>query len=286
MATQPQKKSSLVPLVIIGIVLALTVGGFAWLYSTSKSPAANNSTSANGRTNTSSTPRAQATVPANAPAGASPVYAIGQPTATVTIEEFADFQCPSCASAHPTMKEIQGAYAGNKNVRFIFRHLPLSIHDKSMDAAASVEAAGMQGQPKFWAMMDQLMANQQSWANAPNYKEIWRGYAEKIGLNVQQWENDASGMGTRGRIELDMARANAIGVRSTPTVYINNKQIPFADVNVSALRQLIDAEIASASQPAPAATTAPATGSNRPAAPANTTNTAPAKDASGEPSKQ
>ncbi len=250
MANQPQKKNSLVPLVIIGIVLAMTVGGIAMLYSTSKPPAAN-STAANRATNAANTPR-PATVPANAPAGASPVYAIGQPSATVTVEEFADFQCPSCASAHPEMKELQGLYAGNKNVRFIFRHLPLSIHDKAMDAAAAVEAAGMQGQPKFWAMMDQLLTNQQAWANAPNYREIWRGYAEKIGLDVVRWENDASGMGTRGRIELDMARANAIGVRSTPTVYINNKPLPFADMNVATMRQVIDAEIATPSQSAPA----------------------------------
>ena len=110
----------------------------------------------------------------------------------------------------------------------------------------------MQGQPKFWAMMDQMMTNQQTWASAPNFKEIWRGYAEKIGLDVSRWENDASGMATRGRIELDATRARAIGVASTPTVYINNKMIPFADVNVATMRQLIDAEIASTSA-APAA---------------------------------
>lgn len=257
MAKQPQKKSSIGPLVIIGIVLALTVGGFAWLYSTSKPPT--NTANGNRAANANGTPRTQPTVAANAPQGASPVYAIGPATASVTIEEFADFQCPSCAVAHPVMKEIQGAYAGNSKVRFIFRHLPLSIHDKAMDAAAGVEAAGMQGQPKFWAMMDQLLNNQQAWANAPNYKEIWRGYAEKIGLDVTRWENDASGMGTRGRIELDMARANAIGVRSTPTVYINNKPVAFADVNVATMRQLIDAEIASA---AAAAANAPAANTN------------------------
>ncbi|MEQ1761706.1 MAG: thioredoxin domain-containing protein [Pyrinomonadaceae bacterium] len=262
MANQPQKKSSLGPLVIIGIVLALTIGGFAWLYSTSKSPTAANTANGNRAANAASTPRAAATVPANAPAGASPVYAIGQPTAAVTIEEFADFQCPSCATAHPVMKEIQGAYAGNKNVRFIFRHLPLSIHDKSMDAAAAVEAAGMQGQPKFWAMMDQMMSNQQNWANAGNYKELWRGYAEKIGLDVQRWENDASGMGTRGRIELDATRARAIGVSSTPTVYINNKPVAFADVNTPTMRQLIDAEIALTAAAAAPAANAPAANSN------------------------
>ena len=271
MAKQPQKKSSIAPIVIIIGVLALTVGGFAWLYSTSQPPA--NTANSNRAVNANSTPRTQPTVAANAPQGASPVYAIGPSNASVTIEEFADFQCPSCAVAHPVMKEIQGAYAGNSKVRFIFRHLPLSIHDKAMEAAAAVEAAGMQGQPKFWAMMDQLLNNQQAWANAPNYKEIWRGYAERIGLDIPRWEADASGMAPRGRIELDMARANAIGVRSTPTVYINNKPVAFADVNVATMRQLIDAEIASSSAPAAPAANAPSANTPTANAPASNSNT-------------
>jgi protein-disulfide isomerase len=256
MAKQQPQKSSLVPAVIIVLVLALTVGGIAYLYSTSKSPTdvANGTNRANSATNTSRTPPV---VPANAPAGASPVYALGQPTATVTVEEFADFQCPSCAVAHPVLKDVQAAFAGNKNVRFIFRHLPLSIHDKAMEAAGAVEAAGMQGVPKFWAMQDQLLTNQRAWANAPNYKEIWRGYAQTIGLDVAKWETDATSMGVRGRIELDMNRANGLGVRSTPTVYINNKPVAFADVNVATMRQLIEAELGNAAgASAPAANAA------------------------------
>ena len=249
------KKSSAVPIVIIALVLILTVGGIAWLYSTSKSPTAvANSSSNRTNANTARTPAA----PINAPPGASPVYAIGQPTAAVTVEEFADFQCPSCSVAHPVMKDVQAAFAGNKNVRFIFRHLPLTIHDKAYDAAAVVEAAGMQGVPKFWSMLDQLMTNQQAWASAPNYRELWKGYAEKIGLDIPKWENDASGMGTRGRVDLDIQRARALGVSSTPTVYINNKPVAFADVNVPTMRQLIEAEIEQTAKGAAPAANAPA----------------------------
>lgn len=255
MAKQPQKKSSLVPAVVVLVVLALTIGGMAYLYSTSKSPtAANSSNSASGsnRGNTAATPP-RATIPANAPQGAAPVYAKGDPTAVVTVEEFADFQCPTCASVHPAMKDVQAAFAGNKNVRFIFRHLPLTqIHNKAMDAAAAVEAAGMQGQPKFWAMMDQLLTNQTEWAlpSVTNYREIWRGYAERIGLDVARWENDASGMAVRGRIELDMARARGIGVSSTPSVYINGNPVALGDMNVATMRPMIEAAIAAATQPA------------------------------------
>jgi len=246
------------PLVIIVIVLILAVGGFYYLYSTSKSPAAANSNTNRSVANASKTP---VTVPANAPPGAAlGINMLGDPTASVTVEEFADFQCPSCSVAHPVMKEVQAAFAGNKNVRFIFRHYPLPMHDKSYDAATVVEAAGMQGGTKFWAMMDQMMMNQQAWANNSNYREIWKEYAAKIGLDVDRWQTDAAGLGTKGRIDLDKARAQGIGVSSTPSVYINNRPVQFADVNVPTLRQLIDAEIQTATKPA--ATTAPAAATN------------------------
>ena len=240
------KKSSFAPVLIILVVLGLAIGGFAWLYSTSKSPSTNtNATASNGRSNAANTSRPGATIAANAPPGAAiGINSIGSPAAKVTIEEFADFQCPSCAVAHPVLKDIQAAFAGNNNVRFVFRHFPLSMHDKAYDAAVAVESAGMQGQEKFWSMMDQLMANQQAWANNPNYREIWRGYAEKIGLDVEKWQNDMAGMASKGRVDLDMQRARAVGVPSTPSIYINGRLIPFSDVNVQAMRQIIETEIA------------------------------------------
>ena len=272
------KKSSLVPALIILVVLAAAVGGFAWLYSTSKSPNANTSAnSANGRTNAANNSRPGTTIAANAPPGAAiGINSIGSPAAKVTIEEFADFQCPSCAVAHPVMKDIQAAFAGNNNVRFVFRHFPLTIHDKSYDAAVAVEAAGMQGQPKFWAMMDQMMSNQQAWANNQNFRELWRGYAEKIGLDTAKWQDDMAGMAAKGRVDLDIQRARGVGVGSTPSIYINGRLIPFSDVNVPAMRQLIDAEIqntASSGAPVGGANTVPSN-----TAPANVTpsNTAPA----------
>ena len=245
------KKSSLAPALIILVVLGLAIGGFAWLYSTSKSPNANTSANAsNARSNTANTARPGTTIAADAPPGAAiGINSIGSPTAKVTIEEFADFQCPSCAVAHPVLKDVQAAFAGNPNVRFVFRHLPLSIHDKAYDAAVAVEAAGMQGQPKFWAMMDQLMSNQQTWAaQGANHRDIWRGYAEKIGLDVQKWQDDMAGFGAKGRVDMDIQRARGIGVSSTPSVYINGRLIPFSDVNVPTMRQLIDAEIQNASK--------------------------------------
>ena len=238
------------PMVIIGIVLLAVVGAGVWLYSSSKPQTTSNTNTSNPNTN-----RAAANQ-LNAPAGATPPNMLGSPTASVTVEEFADFQCGSCAATHPTLKEIQSIY-GSK-IKFVFRHFPLAIpqHDKAYDAAAAAEAAGMQG--KFWAMQDQLFANQQAWTQNPNYRQLWVEYATKIGLDVQRFQTDAAGIAAKSRVDQDMSRGRALSVSSTPTIFVNGQGVPFPEANVAGLRRIIDAELqrVPAAQSAPAATPA------------------------------
>jgi len=241
MKNEPTKSSTVIPVVIIGIVLVAVIGGAWYLYSQSK-PATN----ANAKPG--STPAKAATVPPNAPTGANPPNMLGSPTAVVTVEEFADFQCPTCGSTHPVMKEIQSTY-GSK-IRFIFREFPLPMHDKSYDAAVAAEAAGLQG--KFWAMQDQIFTNQQSWSGAPNFKEIWSGYAQKIGLDAQQWQNDIAGMAAKSRVDQDIQRAKALNVSSTPSIFINGELSP--DLTAAGIRRIIDLKLQEAAQSSGSAT--------------------------------
>lgn len=245
------------PMLIIGAVLLGAVLGGWWFYSSSKpAPVTAN---ANTATANKATPKPNV-IPANAPQGASPPNLAGSPTAAVTVEEFADFQCGSCAAAHPTMNEIKSLYGSR--IKFIFRNYPLAIpaHDKAYDAAVAAEAAGMQNPNKFWEMQNQLFTNQQAWTAAPTFKQIWKGYAEKIGLDVPKWENDMVGIAAKGRVDADKARGTAVGVNSTPTLYVNGAAVQYADMTVPKLKLLIDAEIqkSSAQQtaPIPAANTA------------------------------
>ncbi len=234
MKNEPKKSDTVIPVVIIGLVLVAVVVGGWWLYSQSK-PAANSNVNST-RANAARTP----SIPANAPAGANPPNMLGSPTATVTVEEFADFQCGSCGATHPVMKEIQSAY-GSK-IKMVFRQFPLSMHDKAYDAAVAAEAAGMQG--KFWQMQDQLFINQQTWASpSADHKQLWTSYAGKIGLDVERWQNDIAGLSAKSRVDQDMQRGKALGVSSTPSVYVNGELIPFPEVNVVGLRRIIDAEL-------------------------------------------
>ena len=240
MKNEPTKSSGIPVIIIILVLVGVVVVG--WYFYSARERAPRN-TNVNTAVPNSATKPATTANP-NAPQGATPANVLGEPTAPLTLEEFADFQCSACASAHPIMKEIRSVYT-NKQIRVIFRNYPLPMHDKSYDAAVVAEAAGLQG--KFWPMQDQLFSNQQTWSTAPNYREIWNGYAEKIGLDMQKFQADVSGIAAKSRVDQDIARAKGMGVSSTPTVYLNGQSIPYTEVNVPSMRRIIDAELQKAS---------------------------------------
>lgn len=255
MNKQVQAKKSSTPLVIIGLLAVVVVGAVLYGVGVFGGGSKNTNSANNKAGNNGNTAKAPG-IPANAPAGAVPPNYAGSPTAVVTIEEFADFQCGSCAAAFPIMNEIKSMYGSR--IKFVYRNFPLAIpaHDKSYEAAVATEAAGMQG--KFWEMHAQLFQNQQKWTADPNYRQIWSEYAAKIGLDVQKFTSDLAGIAAKGRVDADMARGRALNVNSTPTVYINGVSVPFNDVKIDSLKSLIDAELAKGAAPAPANPATPA----------------------------
>jgi protein-disulfide isomerase len=250
-----ESKSNTPMLIIVAVLVVAALGGW-WFYSSSKPSAVSNSNSA---ANTAANRPKTNTIPPNAPLGAQPPNQSGSPSAVVRIEEFADFQCGACASANPILNEIKSMYGSR--IHFVFRNFPLSIaaHNKAYDAAVAAEAAGMQG--KFWDMQNLLFTNQAAWTSADNYKQMWKDYAQRIGLDVARWENDMIGLGAKSRVDEDLKRGKAIGVNSTPSIYINGMLVPYSEMNVQSLKTIIDMELQKAAQPA-----AP----NQQPAPANT----------------
>ncbi len=255
MSKQVQKQKSNTPFIIIGLLAVVVVGAVLYGVGVFGGGSKNTNTAANkpGNSNAAKT----STIPANAPPGAMPPQYAGSPTAAVTIEEFADFQCGSCAATFPIMNEIKSMYGSR--IKFIYRNFPLAIpaHDKSYDAAVALEAAGMQG--KYWEMLAQLFQNQQKWTSDPNFRQIWNDYAKQIGLDVNKFTTDIAGIGAKGRVDADMARGRALNVNSTPTLYINGVMVPYNDVKVDALKAIIDAELQKAAAPAAANPATPAT---------------------------
>jgi protein-disulfide isomerase len=230
------EKRSNTPILIIGLVLVAALLAGWWFYSSSKANPANNTNAVTIKDKKGST------IPANAPPGAQPPNQAGSATAAVTLEEFADFQCPQCAAEHPILNEIKSIYGSR--IHFIFREFPLDIkaHDKSYDAAVVAEAAGLQG--KFWEMQGMLFNNQKTWTDDPNFKQIWKGYGQKIGLDSTKWETDIAGLAARGRVDADKQRGKGIGINGTPSLFLNGKAVALEDMQeVDKLKALIDAEL-------------------------------------------
>lgn len=204
---------------------------------------------------------------ASAPIGAQPPNMLGNPNATVTVEEFADFQCPTCAKIHDVMKNVQAAYGSR--IKFVFRNYPLTqIHKNAFDAAVAAEAAGRQG--KFWDMQNIIFQNQAAWSNSSDVRPVFNEYATKLGLDVERFKSDMAGMETKERVQRDMERGRALNISSTPTIFVNGQSIPFEQMNLESIRQIIDAELAKNPAPqttvAPASNTAPSTSNPAPAA--------------------
>lgn len=195
------------------------------------------------------------------PPGASPAWTKGSPTALVTVEEFADFQCPTCGVMHPKVNELRNAFGDR--VKIIFRQFPLTqVHPHAYDAACAAEAAGIQG--KFWEMQNLLFTNQRAWANATDARPTFIEYAKTLGLDADKFSDDMIGLAVKNRVDADMKRGQAIPVGSTPSFFINNK--PLGN-NLDGLKAAVEKalqEAEGAKQPAPeAANTSNTNSSNK-----------------------
>ena len=159
----------------------------------------------------------------------------GPKDAAVTIVEWSDFQCPFCSQAKDLVHQLIDAYP--KDVRFVFKNYPLPFHPNAMPAAKAAVAAGKQG--KFFEMHDKLFENQR--ALAPEKYEEW---AKELGLNLEQFKKDMESPETAAAVTKDMKEAGDVGVRGTPSFFINGKQP--AGRSFELYKSVIDEEIKNA----------------------------------------
>lgn len=169
--------------------------------------------------------------------GAEPAHVQGNPNAPVTLEEFGDFQCGACGSYHPEVKKIEAEY-GDK-LKVIFRELPLvTMHPHALLAAQAAEAAGLQG--KFWEMHDKLYDNQVTWTEKSDLVPVFVDYAKQIGLNPDQFMKDLNGEKVAARIFQDGKRAHSLGLKGTPTFFVNGQEAKGDQWKPEGLRQMIN----------------------------------------------
>ena len=161
--------------------------------------------------------------------------ALGPANAPITIVEFSDYQCPFCRRWHDEVYEpLLAAYPGQ--IRMVYRNLPLtSIHP---DAQAAAEAAMCAGeQDAYWPYHDKLFSSE-SLTTA-----TFLQYAQDLSLNVGQFQSCITDQKYKDAIQADSDFAVDLGIRSTPTFFINGLAIVGAQP-LEVFQQVIDKELA------------------------------------------
>jgi len=138
----------------------------------------------------------------------------GNPAAPVTIVEFTDFQCPSCALAQPIIEKLAAEYGDR--VRLVVRDFPLAQHEFAPKAAEAAEAARAQG--KYWEYAALLFTNQKD-LSLVKLKE----YATQVGLDRQKFDAMLDSGQFAEKVQRDMLDGVRLGVNSTPTFYVNGR---------------------------------------------------------------
>ena len=147
----------------------------------------------------------------------------GPKNAPVTIVEFMDFQCPFCLRFHPVIEEILKTYP--EKVNYVLKNFPLNFHPQAKPAAKAALAAKEQG--KYWEMVELLLQNNKNLTD-----EKFEELAKSLGLNTEKFMKDYKEKDAEWEklIQEDMALAQKVAVRGTPTFYINGRKTKARDL--------------------------------------------------------
>jgi len=208
------------PFIIVILVALLVLGGGTFLY----------------RSKLSTNAGPKVLKPEAEPSGTL-VHALGPANAPVTLEEFGDFQCPPCGKLSEPINQLQKQY----NLRVIYRQFPLAVHKNAKDAAYAAEAAGRQG--RFWQMHDLLFREQAVWSQSTDARALFSAYAGMLQLDLNRFKQDMDSGEVQQQVEVDQHRGAAIGVKNTPTIFLNNEAIPTDQLNPSLLPGVVEAAL-------------------------------------------
>lgn len=154
---------------------------------------------------------------------------MGKADAPVVMTVFTDYQCPYCARLHPLLKQL---VENNKDtLKIVFKNLPLQMHKFAKKAASAALAAHSSG--KFMEMQDELYKNMNN-IDINNVRKI----ASDLGLDLDEFERKMNSKEIQRLISMDIMDAEKLGVRGTPTIFINGKISK--DRSINGIQNIID----------------------------------------------
>ncbi len=169
----------------------------------------------------------------NVDVGRAPIS--GSKDAKVTVVEFSDFQCPFCSRGAQVLNEIKKAYG--KKVLVAFKNFPLPMHPQAKPASEAAMCVNEQNSEKYWKFHDKLFANQDK-LDSENLKK----YAKEIGADIQKFNECFDSHKFAKLVQDDLDYGTRLGVKSTPTFFINGRLISGAQPFEN-FKEIIDEEL-------------------------------------------
>lgn len=156
----------------------------------------------------------------------------GNPEAPAIIVEYADFQCPGCASLNPRINAAIEKSDGK--LAIVYRNYILSYHQNGTAAASAAQAAGLQGYWKSYA--DLLFKNQADWeyASASERSELFSEYFTEVTDgkgDLDKFKSDLASKEISQKISFDMAIGKRVDVGGTPAFFIDGQFIDWSNKN-------------------------------------------------------
>jgi protein-disulfide isomerase len=166
--------------------------------------------------------------------------AFGPANAPVTIVEFGDLECPSCRAEAPVLRELLPELFPNK-VRVVFKDYPLeSIHPWARAASIAARCVFRQNPQAFWKFYDWDYENQDG-ITVENLKSKVLEWARGNGIAGAGLESCMDSKATDSEVARNIAEGKAVGVKGTPTVFVNgvkSSSVP------TLLQQAVEKELA------------------------------------------
>jgi protein-disulfide isomerase len=170
----------------------------------------------------------------------------GPDNAPVTIIEYSDFECTYCRGVQPALKQVLQSF--KEQVRLVFKHLPLDVHEHALSAAQAAVCAAQEN--KFWPFHDALFASDTLDRNSLEAAAI------SAGVDLSHFTSCLSSETSDSYVRLHMREANQLGVTSTPTFLINGRiargALTFEQFKTIIEEELRSAGVSSKPQPQPA----------------------------------
>lgn len=140
----------------------------------------------------------------------------GNKNGSITIVKYSDFECPYCQRGFETVKAVMEKYPNE--VRYIYKHLPLSFHPNAMMAAQYYEAIRLQDEEKSFKFHDNLFNNLSKVREGDSY---FKKLAVELKVDLKKLEKELESEAVKNRIQEDMMEARKFKIQGTPGFVIN-----------------------------------------------------------------